>query len=96
MRSILVAIAIGLCLSVLGGCGGCNGGRPNTASMSPAEYFNKTQVNTVTPNGRIKVGSAESAGSGKIRYQTEDGRKWEATVTPGGKGYKYNDTKAAH
>lgn len=63
--------------------------------MSPAEYFNQTQGSTMTPNGGIKAGSAESAGNGKIRYETEDGKRWEVTATPEGRGYRYSSPQPA-
>jgi hypothetical protein len=84
---------IGLCILLAGGCGG-SGGRPNKDTLSPAEYFNQTQGNTMTPHGRVRGASAQDAGSGKVRYQTEDGKKWEVTATPNGKGYRYSAPKA--
>jgi hypothetical protein len=82
------------CLCVVSG--GCDGGRPNRDALSPAEYFNKTQGNTMTPHGRIKAGSGSSIGNGKITYQTEDGTTWEVMATPDGNGFRYSDPKAAN
>jgi hypothetical protein len=63
--------------------------------MSAAEYFDKTQSNTMTPHGRVKAGSAKLTGNGKVRYQTEDGRLWEVTATPDSSGgYRYSDPKS--
>ena len=49
----------------------------------------------MTPHGRITADSAESAGDGKLRYQTEDGKRWEVTATPEGKGYRYSSPQPA-
>lgn len=84
-----------LLLSVVWAIGcGSGSGRPNKDKMSPAEYFNQTQGNTMTPSGKIKPGSAQNAGEGTIRYQTEDGKRWEVTATPDGQGYKYSGPRA--
>lgn len=45
----------------------------------------------MTPHGRIRANSAESAGDGKIHYQTEDGKRWEVYALPEGNGYRYRD-----
>lgn len=88
MRSYLVSLVLLVCL--LASCGPGGGPPPSAAA-----YFNKTQGNTMTPNGMVKAGSAEPAGDGKVRYQTEDGKKWEVTATPDGKGgYRYSSPKA--
>jgi len=62
--------------------------------MSPAEYFQATQANTMTPHGRIKAESVQDVGDKRIRYETESGRKFELTATPEGNGYRYSDAKA--
>jgi hypothetical protein len=88
MRSTSVLIFFCAGLWLLPGCSGCC-----CNSESPAEHFNRTQTNTKTPHGRVIPGSAESAGDGKIRYQTGEGKKVEVTATPQGEGYRYSDPK---
>ena len=91
----LAVVAFSLLLGV--GCGGGEGGRPTPvgSSRSPAEYFNQTHGDTMTPHGRVKPGSAVDVGGGKVRYETDDGKRWEVTSQPAaGGGLRYGDPKA--
>jgi len=92
----MMRLRIDLAVIGLGGLilfAGCGERRPARDALSPAAYFEKTQSQTMTPHGRVRSGSAEPAGDGKLRYQTEDGTTWEVTATPAGNGYRYSDPR---
>jgi hypothetical protein len=60
-----------LLLALLGGCGG---------PTSKVEDFKKAQENTVTPHGKIDLGSVKEAPDGDILYKTTDGSGWKVSM----------------
>lgn len=87
VRMILVVVAAAgvMALTV-----GCDKEEPDRAAMSPAEFFNATQSDMHTPDGRYVQGSAEDMPNGDVRYQTEDGSTHELTPVANVQGgYRY-------
>lgn len=58
---------------------GCSDNGPR--KKSKIEYFKETQGLTMTPHGRILIASVQEITSGKIQYQTEDGKIWRVDMT---------------
>lgn len=75
-----VIIFLLMYLLLMLGCGGNQGPTPKSVSPSPAQHFREHQGSTVTPHGKIRIGTVEEK-DGKIQYQTEDGRKWRVPYT---------------
>jgi hypothetical protein len=75
---------------------GCGTSSSPARPLTPAEYFNKNQQNTVTPFGRIVPGSAVAVdGDDAIRYQTDDGTFHEVPFRRNADGgYHYGTPKA--
>lgn len=77
-----VVLAGGLVVAT--GCGGT--ARPEPTAV---EYFRDKQGPTVTPYGRILIGSVEER-DGLIEYTTEDGKRWRVRPSKRADGtYEY-------
>jgi hypothetical protein len=74
-RSWLIVAVAGAMLLVAAGCGGGGGAGKGTDTRTPGQYFKEHQASTVTPHGKIVTSSVEEI-DGKIRYRTEDNKKW--------------------
>ena len=52
-------------------------------------WFQRNQAETITTHGKISTASALITETGKIQYQTEDGKIWRVTADKIQNGYKY-------
>src|SRR3954468_10649050 len=78
-RHAPAALALAALLTSVVGCGGTAPGsdkqRLPPAPPSPAQYFKETQKSTMTTHGKVRTETVREQGD-KIRYETDDGKKW--------------------
>jgi hypothetical protein len=93
LRVLLGAVLIaGLASAV--GCGPTpSSGSGSTTKVvverTPGQYFKDQQSATMTPNGKIMIGTVTEK-DGKIEYATEDGKRWRVSYSERADGtYQY-------